>query len=695
MKEWYEESGSLYWYDQYAQSESATAFVKYDPERIVGELLSVDADIYAIYAANQYSIAYYPSKILPQHPGLKGRDYIGDIVPLLRRHGKRVIVYVNWLESKHPEWCIRPLREDDTIGPPPPEYPLVSWADPTRPEGRVRAVPGGKWEFPCMNSPKYAQILDVADELAANYKFDAFSLDMFTPLAVCVCPYCGPHLQRILGTARPTWAQIRARWREYVQWRQDLSAKHIREIQARLHARQPGIVGYHNAHSPLRLLPVAGVGAQWLPHVGVYFSECTFEGPFCDTNTFESLLVKHHKATGKPSSVVLTSTAPGFDHSPISKAKALVSAAVAKANGCEVFGLCGVGARQDTTSDKTLLKLAKETFAFWRQCPDLSAYTSVASVAVLFSWRDYAYYEPSLNQYPAEFMGWCRRLFEEHIPFNVEIAEEVTAERLCEYPLVILPNITCTDETLDGRIRAFVRAGGAIIASGETSRYDADGREKKDFSLADVLGVSYEGKYPATAFHVETGDEPIAGHGLALQVRGEAATLARLVTADIDAVAGGLDPLPLATTQWPLHTSHAYGLGKAWCVPWSPGRFYMQSGYWKIAAWLSNVIDTALGVRLFTTNAPSTVEISCWQGREGERRLIFANKTMPQHYSSWGVPNEEDEIIALSNIDVEVAMTPGRKVRPHAPNRNVTFHQKSGKLSINVARLEYLEVVDF
>jgi len=56
----------------------------YEPERIVEESVEVGADIVAVYATNQFGIAYYPSAIWPQHPNLEGRDYFGELVSRLQ-----------------------------------------------------------------------------------------------------------------------------------------------------------------------------------------------------------------------------------------------------------------------------------------------------------------------------------------------------------------------------------------------------------------------------------------------------------------------------------------------------------------------------------------------------------------------------------------------------------------------------------
>ena len=62
---WLNRRQRIYWYDQYALNEQETAFAKYDPDRIAAEMKNTGADIVAVYAANQFSVAYYPSQVWP------------------------------------------------------------------------------------------------------------------------------------------------------------------------------------------------------------------------------------------------------------------------------------------------------------------------------------------------------------------------------------------------------------------------------------------------------------------------------------------------------------------------------------------------------------------------------------------------------------------------------------------------------
>ena len=136
--DWARKPGRIYFYDQYALNEQASAFAKYDPDRITDELLATGADIIVIYASNQFSIAYYPSTIWPQHPNLKGRDYVGDLFTRLRKHGKKLGAYVNWMDSIHADWLTLPATDGGE--PKRTNYPLVNWADPANPERRISSM---------------------------------------------------------------------------------------------------------------------------------------------------------------------------------------------------------------------------------------------------------------------------------------------------------------------------------------------------------------------------------------------------------------------------------------------------------------------------------------------------------------------------------------------------------------------------
>ena len=80
----------------------------------------------------------------------------------------------------------------------------------------------------------------------------------------------------------------------------------------------------------------------------------------------------------------------------------------------------------------------------------------------------------------------------EHLLTDVIFDESVTAEGLADYPVVILANVTCLSDAQCDVIRQYVRNGGTVVATMETSLYDEWGNKRDNFGLADLFGVNYQ-----------------------------------------------------------------------------------------------------------------------------------------------------------------------------------------------------------
>jgi hypothetical protein len=92
-----------------------------------------------------------------------------------------------------------------------------------------------------------------------------------------------------------------------------------------------------------------------------------------------------------------------------------------------------------------------------------------------------------------EFYGFYDALSRNHFPFDV-LDEESVKNDLDKYDLIILPNAPCFNKEEADKITDFVRNGGNIISTFETSLYNGDDGEKLgDFQLKDVLGIADTG----------------------------------------------------------------------------------------------------------------------------------------------------------------------------------------------------------
>ena len=675
--DWLRKRQRIYWYDQYALNDQETAFANYDPDRIAGEMAGVGAEIVAVYAANQFSVAYYPSKIWPMHPNLKGRDYFGEVSSRLQAQGQKVIAYINWLESRHPEWYVVPMG-----GPPEKEFPLAPWAKPDNPDWRVQDVPGGSWRFACINSPRRKQVVEIAREIIERYHPDGFHLDMCFNSGVCVCEYCRPTLERICGTKDITQEAVNAHWREFIDWRNECSASLIGDVSAVL--REHGVFAAHNGQNPLWLSPMYGFDRNLLPHLDIYVSEIFYDLHASD------LTMRWHRALNKPSCELLTSTSPMHAHLSVPFAAWQVSAASAKANGCDVLGPCGVGAYPDTTSSKTLHETVRRGLDFFMEDADLHAGAAPdAKVALVFSWATRKYFRAGRMDWSQELDGWSRVLVEEHIPFEVVIAEDVKeAADLARYDVVILPNTSFVDDTFCAAISAYARQGGHVLATGEIGLGDARGFERADFALGDLLGIVQKGAVEGH-FAMEGPVEPEPATGVFQQVTASGEVLARQVATDpAGPVAGGPDPFPGKPTKWPVAVTRKVDAGEVLYVAFGIGRYYAATTLVHARDRMVRYLDRLLPRRQIVVKAPRSLEVTVWRQKTPERVIIhLANRTAMAH----DMPRIH-EIPTLCDVTIELE-NPYKASKVSCRGASVNTTNEGGKVRVSIDKLDVYAAV--
>lgn len=90
----------------------------------------------------------------------------------------------------------------------------------------------------------------------------------------------------------------------------------------------------------------------------------------------------------------------------------------------------------------------------------------------------------------AEFSGISEALLRAHVPFDVLDDTALEREPIDRYRAIFLPNVACMNDATAARLRAWVRAGGRLFATFETSLYDGTGLRRPDFALADMFGAS-------------------------------------------------------------------------------------------------------------------------------------------------------------------------------------------------------------
>lgn len=679
IRPWYEKPVTVWFYDQYMPDYYAEGFGKYDPDRIAGELLESDADVYVIYARNQWGMNYYPSEVDGIHPALKGRDYFGEITSRLKAKGKRVIAYINWYDSRYPEWLVIPRgssREEE-----------LKW----------HAEHPERWIIHCLNSPKRELIKKIAAEIIAKYPVDGLHLDMFLEGRVCTCKYCQPGLKKILGKGEVDKQDLDRHWDKYIDWRKETSSSLMRELRQLCTSKDKLFVPNYFANPFISAQ--AGPNLGWLENVDITLSESYFRimRDVCDIDN-ASIMTKFLRALGKPHWTIVTHDHPGFAFTSLAREEFLLDAAMVIANGGQGFGPCGVGAHLDSSYPRKGLDTVNEAFHYYDRFKKyLEGVQSSAKVGILYSFNTRDYVERGAPlKYRFEFLGFARLLFQKHIPFDIVVSELVkSVDDLKKYELLILPNVTATSADTDGIIEEYVTQGGKIIATYATSLYDEKGKRKSDFALADVLGVNYHKEYEFSHFYIEDEPDPVSCTGGALLVNSKAQVLSRLVKAVhlSPPLSFTTDTSPLERTDVPMTTKQKFGKGEALYIACQLASSFYDYGYWGAKELLGKILSQIYPQPEIETNLPSTVEIMVLEQPEKKRKMIhLVNKTVNAPNPGTSLIAAIDTIVPLKNVALTI--TVGQPLeKAEAINGEISFRQVGEKADIHLSQLNTHEMI--
>ena len=97
------------------------------------------------------------------------------------------------------------------------------------------------------------------------------------------------------------------------------------------------------------------------------------------------------------------------------------------------------------------------------------------------------------ERYMANVLGTFRAAQEEHLPLTVINDWNLNPVDLARYSVLILPNAACLDDAQASSVEEFVRNGGGLVSSLDTSLFNEFGDPRDNFSLAKVFGVDYRG----------------------------------------------------------------------------------------------------------------------------------------------------------------------------------------------------------
>ncbi|MFB3879693.1 MAG: beta-galactosidase trimerization domain-containing protein [Armatimonadota bacterium] len=662
-------------------------FARYDIADFLRRVEALDADVIYCSARTHNGLWFADVGAGGMHRGLKGVDQLRAFLDHFHARGKLVAAYFSTVYDKqlydeHPEW-----RQVD-------------------PDGRPVAAHEGSWgKILCLNSPYRDHLIAMLTRLVETHDIDGFFLDMtFFHANPCYCESCTSLFRAKHGAAPPTkedWDD--PLYRAFVQFRLDTNQLFVRDICQAIKRANPDLfLGVQ--HQVLRGGAISGQTVGLGREADYLYSDIYFGGGYLHMSVCTRLAAAISRL--RPEIGIMTRPGSHADAPHMKSLDHLRSEAfTALANGGAVMFFDIM--LPDGTVQAPMWERIGRVLEEMRACEPWLGGTPLKSVAVLYSERSRIWYGRGdrRRRYDDHFFGACRALIEDHLPYDIIV--DVTKETLAGYQVLLLPNAACLSAEEVEAIREFVRGGGGLVCTGETSRCSEAG-EAGDYQLGDVLGISHvadTGLYSKvySRFDLESpvarrlpSDGYIAGRGPLAQVKLKGAeALARIVFPIAEPTADRFVNImtnpPAVPSDWPACTRHRFGKGRAIYFAGGLDRDYVEWSFPELRWVLCDAIRHAAGAPLkLELQAPASVELGAFERENGRQLVVHLVNFQPE------VGRELDhsrhligEAIPVHDLELTVrADRPVRAARLQPANTPLTFEQEGEEAKVHILRLD-------
>lgn len=330
--------------------------------------------------------------------------------------------------------------------------------------------------------------------------------------------------------------------------------------------------------------------------------------------------------------------------------------------------------------DRRWLDTVENIYNFYYRCePYLRNTASLSQVGLVYADGTAGLYgrEPWQENAGGHDLGMYQALIEARVPFDMVNTRLLDPEHIDRYRLLILPNIAVLSDEQCEQIRRYVRNGGSILATFETSLYDAEGNRRSDFGLADLFGVSagdrVEGRMQNS--YLRFRPDPVTGEyhpilkGLEYAYRTINGDYRLVVHPKVDFPS----PVTLIESYPDLPMEHMYqrvpeseirevylrelGRSRITYVPWDIDRVFWRVMNHDHARLLANMIRWTLGEDVIArVDGPGIVDVAVWR-QESSMTVHLVNMTNPMY-----LKGPFRELIPVGAQQVSVAIPEGARV---------------------------------
>jgi len=417
---------------------------KVDPQSYARMVSEVGADSVMVYAKDHWGNVYHDTKVSHKHAAVKG-DLLRDVLDSMHGQNLAAIVFfsVCWDEyaARHnPDWVAL-----DAEGKPKRWY--------------------GSWTFMCINSPYRDYVFKHLEEVVSNYDFEAIFIDPFNYRlgvnAPCYCPYCRKLWRAEFGEELP--ARLTGEKKaQYMDWRDRYFGAFLAEL--RKIVKAPG--------KDIQMTHIFGTVMDhddWLNVEGDPFGQDYY------TNSIKTKIYRAY-AAGRPLMVLTERFSRYWDFTMKSPAQLEWELATIFAHNAAFMLVDHADIRGELHPEayEVFGKVIAAITPMTELVRDAHPY---ADIALLYSERDEELVQeprgdtPTSEKYLAtiyrghlpDFVGAFKMLTESHLPFDVLVATQLTAEKLAPFKVLVVPSTLHIDPHKVAVIQAYVKNGGNLI----------------------------------------------------------------------------------------------------------------------------------------------------------------------------------------------------------------------------------------
>lgn len=666
--------------DSHITDHHASFLRELTPEDFVARMKQTGADSVVVYAWCHNGNCYYPTKVGYQHPALKGRDFYGETIALLRKENILArayctFVYHRRVAREHPAWRITQIDGAQNH--------RRSW-------------------YCCPNNIEYRAFARSLLAEACAYDIASIFIDMTFWPGICVCHSCRERYLAESGREIPEAVDWNSTsWVAFQRSRERWLSEYAHELTAAVKAANSRVAVAHQ-FSPVML--------GWMYGQTSHLAEANdipsgdFYGGRWQQRFGTKLLAAFEREL--PFEYMTSRCVTLYDHtSTKSDAEMARSYATTLANGGTHLLIDAInpdGTLEPRFYDRVQqIALSLEPFKNKLRSlrPKLVADTGLYYSMASFVRREHnrqsvrAIMNPANNMLAItdikplqEVIGTSIVLGRSKIPYRVV---RDCAQNFAGLKSIIINDAAFLSRAEVDRLRQFVHGGGTLIATGLTSYYDLDGNTSGDFALNDLFGVSFAGSFSKDWNYLVSPDGEQVSNDVPcpLVVATSATVLARLAEPifdrdDLEHFAAYHSNPPTAPGPHVAMTVNRFGRGT--CVYLCSSIFAKQQESQQ--SFCERLLRKYAPSSILTAcHAPPCVEVTLLRGTRSRTYLLCL-----VNYQ------EEPENVPVHDADVELTLSADRVIawRSVAGTPFVRGVQDGSRLTLHIPRIDTIEMIE-